>query len=127
MANAWDKRIQTAFNKMTSRLGYTISIYPKSSATTRQGYESSTSTFGTVVSETAFLQELDSQHVMVLSGQLNVGDVSIVFQSSTVIKEEDKITVNSKDYKIIKISKFMGMNSNVVTDVRGYGKLLPKR
>jgi len=125
--NNWDKNIRGAFDKMTASLGSTATIYPKATVQTRFGFEGATSSFGTGVIEAVSLQEADSQHAMVLSGQLNIGDVQVTFLSNSVIQEEDEIFVNSKYYKIIKVSRFMGMNSNVVTDIRAFGKLLPKR
>jgi len=127
MANNWDKGIQQDFDNMTAELGTSVSILKKDVVNTRIRTEGSQSHFNTAVTETAVVQELNSEHEMVQIGQLNVGDVRFTFQSDSVIAEEDEVTKNSLTYKVIKLTKVRGFNNDVVTHITAFGKKISGR
>ena len=105
-----------------------FSIFSRNSTETYEGFESDDG-YPTAASatETAFMQELDSTHEMVASGQMNIGDVRIVFLNDSIIAEEDKITCNSNNYKVLGLTKVRNMSNNIVLYIKGFGKKVPGR
>lgn len=127
MPNQFDVGAQQDFNSMTEELGTVIEVYRRKYDINYEGQEDEATKNRQVVLETAFLQELDTKHEMVNSGQFSVGDVRIVFQSNTVANEECQIMANDSLYKVLNLTYVKGMNNGVILYVKGYGKKLPKR
>lgn len=127
MPNQFDVGAQQDFDSMTEELGTVIEIYRRKYDINYEGQEDENTKNRQVVLETAFLQELDTKHEMVNSGQFSVGDVRIVFQSNTVANEECQILANDNLYKVLNLTYVKGMNNGVILYVKGYGKKLPKR
>ena len=127
--NYWDYQMQEDFDNMTNELGRTCLVYPRDDDLSYEGQEDTASGLGTGASETIFMQELDSEHEMVASGQMNVGDVHLTFQNDTVAAEEGYVSPDSGTtmYKILKLTKVKNQNSNVSIYVKGYGKKVPNR
>ena len=121
--------MQEDFDNMTAELGRTCLVYPRNDVVTYEGQENTSSGLSTGVSETVFMQELDSEHEMVSSGQMDVGDVHFTFQNDTVAEEEGYVSPDSgtTNYKILKLTKVKNQNSNVSIYVKGYGKKVPNR
>jgi len=102
MLNQFDVGAQQDYDAMTEELGSEISVYLKKYDLGYEGQEGEDSKNRPAVKEIAFLQELDTKHEMVNSGQLSVGDVRISFKSDTVANEECQILANGKTYKVLK-------------------------
>ena len=81
MLNQFDVGAQQDYDAMTEELGSEISVYLKKYDLGYEGQEGEDSKNRPAVKEIAFLQELDTKHEMVNSGQLSVGDVRISFKS----------------------------------------------
>ena len=121
--------MQEDFDNMTAELGRTCTVYPRSDDLTYEGQEGTSSGLDTGVSETVFLQELDSEHEVVASGQMDVGDVHFTFQNDTVAEEEGYVSPDSgtTNYKILRLTKVKNQNNNVIIYVKGFGKKVPNR
>ena len=128
MKNVLDIGLQEDFDNMTADLGTDdIIINLREYSITHEGQEGENSVDGFKYQETAAIQELDSKHEVVASGQLDVGDVRVTLKHDTIAKEEAFIEWNNALYKIITITKVRGMNNNVITHVVAHGKKVPKR
>jgi len=127
--NYWDYGMQEDFDNMTKELGRVCLVYPRDDDLDSTGQEDTASGLGTGVSATVFLQELDSQHEMVESGQMNVGDVHLTLQHDTTAQEEGYISPDSGTtmYKILKLSTVKNQNNNIVIYTKGYAKKVPNR
>lgn len=127
MANNFDLGAQGDFDSMTEELGAEILIYPRKYDTTHEGYEDENTKSKPASKEIAFLQELDTKHEVVVSGQFNVGDVRVTLQANTIANEECQILANGNTYKILNLTYVKGMNNGAVLYVKAFGKKLPKR
>ena len=127
--NYWDYQMQEDFDNMTKELGRECLVYPRVNDLTYEGQEDTASGLGTGVTEIIFMKELDSQHEMVASGQMNVGDAHFTFQHDTIAEEEGYVTPDegSTWYKILKITFIKNQTNNQVISVRAYGKKVPNR
>jgi len=132
--NNFDIGMQQDFDNMTDELGRTVFIYERDDILSDEGQEgdndriAGASALKRSTTETVFLQEMDSEHEMLASGQMDVGDVRFVFKADTTIKEEDYVSPDEKImYKVLKLTKVKGMNNNVVVYVKGFGKKVPNR
>ena len=127
--NYWDNQMQEDFNNMTYELGRSCTVYPRDDDLTYEGQEDTSSGLGTGVSETVFLQELDSEHEVITAGQMDVGDVHMTFRHDTVAVEEGYVSPDSGTtlYKILRITKVKNQNNNVITYVKAFGKKVPNR
>ncbi len=124
----YDIGIQEDFDNMTDELGYsTVEVYLRDTSLNYEGQEGDGSTTENVVRELAFLQELDSTHEMVATGQLNMGAVRITFKSDSIVEEECYIKKNSNTYKIIRLTKVRGMKNDRVLYIIAYGNKVPNR
>lgn len=125
--NNYDEGIQEDFDNMTEDLGREVEIFLRVNTLNYEGQEGEDSDLGPSNIETVFLQELDSTHEMVQSGQLNVGDVKLTFQHNSIAEEEGYIKADGNIYKILKLTKLRGMNNNAILEIKGTGKKLPNR
>jgi len=125
--NQYDIGMQSDFNNMTKELGREILVYPRDFSLSHEGQEDEDSILETGVKEIAFVQELDSTHEVVASGQMNVGDLRIEFITSTVAQEESTVVTDGNEYKLLKFTKVRGMNNNSIVRVFGFGKKIPRR
>lgn len=125
--NNYDEGIQEDFDNMTEDLGREVEIFLRVNTLNYEGQEGEDSDLGPSNIEIVFLQELDSTHEMVQSGQLNVGDVKLTFQHNSIAEEEGYIKADGNIYKILKLTKLRGMNNNAILEIKGTGKKLPNR
>jgi hypothetical protein len=135
MANRYDVGIQKDFDSMTAELGTTFLVLPYQPSLNYEGQETEGVMYGEEFTETGSIQELDSKHEVVSSGEFSVGDVRLTLPSSTKISEEDLVewTENVDKYnkpalyKILSLTRVRGMGSDVITHVKAYGKKMPSR
>ena len=77
-------------------------FYPRKNIITYEGQEGEESERDkNPVTEWVSMQELDSTHEMVASGQLDIGDVKLVFQSNSIIEPEGYVKKNDNWYKVL--------------------------
>jgi len=128
MVYQYDIGAQQDFDNMTLELGKNnVEVQPRTFILDYSGQEGTSSGSGSSVLETVFLQELDSTHEMIASGQLDVGDVRLVFQKNTTAEEEGYVIKNSNIYKIIQLTKVRGMANDVILYTKAFGKKVPNR
>jgi len=134
--NQFDVGIQEDFDNMTEDIGHIVSIKNRANYLSYEGQESDyTDSHGETVEkqftepvlEVVFIQELNSKHEVVQSGQLNVGDVRIVAKSNSIIQEESIVTDNGAEYKVVELTKTGGMSNSIVMSIVAHGKKLPQR
>ena len=113
-------------NNMTSELAISVTVYSRNDVLNYEGFEGTQSVFSGTTTELVFVQELDTKHEMVASGEFKVGDVRLVFKSDTIAEEEGRVTANGNNYKIMNFTKTKGENGEVI-DVKAYGKKSPNR
>jgi hypothetical protein len=83
--------------------------------------------YGDAFQEIAFLQELNTKHEMVHSGQLKVGDVRIVLKANSQVKEEALVLDNDVKYKVVKITRVHGMSNSIPIWIIAWGAKVPFR
>jgi len=127
MENNWDEGLQEDFDFMTLELGREVDVYKKDYEMTYEGFENENTDLSLVSKEIVFLQELNSTHEVVLSGQLNVGDVRFTFQSDTEAEEEGYVKANGNTYRIQTITRVRGMTNDKILYVKAFGKKIPNR
>lgn len=134
--NQYDVGIQQDFDNMTLDISHSVTIFKRTDYLDYEGQESyQDNPDGTIhnpqydegTEEYAFVQELDTKHEMVQSGQMNVGDVRIVFPSTSTVSEECIVNDNGVDYKILSYTKTGGMSNSAIMSIVAYGKKLPGR
>ena len=127
MVNQYDVGAQEDFNNMTLELGREVTVYVRNDTLTYENQQSSDNFYDSGTKEIVFMQELNSKHEMVKSGQLNIGDVNFTFKSDSVAAEEGKVIADNKSYKIMLITKVQGMANNEILYIKAFGKKLPNR
>jgi hypothetical protein len=127
MYNNFDLDAQEDFNSMTEELGREVLVYPRVNDLNYEGQEDTASGLGTAVTEIVFLQELDSSHEVVASGQLNIGDIKLLFKSNTIAQEEGYVFSDNLWYKILSLSIIKGQSNNSILYVKAFGKKVPGR
>lgn len=127
MKNQFDKGIQEDFNNMTEELGTKFKVYSKEYSDTHEGQEGEDTESGFSKEEIGSIQELDSKHEVVASGQFDVGDLRVTLKHDTIAKEEGYIEWNDSLYKLLTITKVRGLNNDVITHVVAHGKKVPGR
>jgi len=127
MKNQYDTGIQQDFDNMTEELGTEFTIYHQDYSSTYEGQEGEKTEDGYKYKETGSIQELDSKHEVVASGEFNVGDLRVTLKHNTIAKPEAYIEWNSSLYKIINLTKARGLRNDVITHVVAYGKKVPNR
>jgi len=129
MDNRFDIGMQEDFNNMTEELGREVLVYPRVDELTYEGQEDENSGRGTGVTEVVFLQELDTQHEMIASGEMKVGDVRFTFKSDSIAEEEGYVSPDSGTtfYKILQFTKVRNQNNNVISYIKAFGKKVPNR
>ena len=115
------------FDIMTFELGREVKVYPRDNVLEYEGFEGDESGLKDPVTEYAFIQELDSEHEMKATGQLNIANIRFVFQSTTIAEEEGYVIDGENRYKILKLTKVHGQSHNVPIYVKGVGKKVPLR
>lgn len=140
--NYWDDGLQEDFTNMTNELGRNLLVYPRSNVVDYGGQESSSSGLGTPSYEKVFMQEMDSRHEVVQSGQLDVGDVRFFFTGNSIAEEEGYVFDTPSNlfplyfpihfgkitkYKILQLTKVRNMSNNTIMYIRGYGAKIPER
>lgn len=129
MNNQFDVGMQQDFDNMTLDLGRDCLVYSRDDDLDYSGQEDENSGLKIGTTEVIFLQELDTKHEMIASGQMNVGDVRFAFQHNTIAEEEGYVSPDDGKtmYKIIHLTKVCGMNNNEITYVKAFGKKVPGR
>ena len=129
MQNIWDKGLQADFNNMTKELGWLVWIYKREEDLTYEGQEDTNTDKEPYVPEIVFLQEIDSEHEMIASGQMNIGDVKFTFQSNSIAEEEAFVSPDEGEtfYKILKLTKIRNQTTNAIMYIKAYGKKVPER
>ena len=130
VSNQYDVGAQQDFDNMTNELAgkTTAGIYTRDPTLSYEGYETDDGyPASPTATETVFMQELDSTHEMVAAGQLNVGDVRFTFLSDSIVSEEDKVTCNGNNYKVLGLTKVRNMSNNIVLYIKAFGKKVPGR
>ena len=127
MNNSYDIGIQEDFDSMTEELGTTFIIYHRDYSKTHAGQEGEETEEGFKYTERGSIQELDTKHEMISSGQMNVGDVKLTFKSDTIIEEEFIVSTDDREYKVLELTKVRGMSNNNVLYVKAFGKKVPRR
>jgi len=129
MNNQFDVGIQEDFDNMTYELGRECYVYERVNDLTYSGQEGTDSELKNPIVEIVFLQELDSEHEMITSGQMNIGDVKFTFKSDSIIKEEYYVSpdLGSTKYKILKLTKVKNQTNDSVLFIKGFGKKVPNR
>ena len=127
MKSNYDLGIMEDFDNMTYELGRELPVYPRRYFLSPESQEASEDTKDAAVTEVIFLQELDSKHEVVASGQYKVGDVRFTFMSDTVAEEEGYVVDGDITYKILEFTKVKNQTNNVVMYVKSYGKKVPGR
>jgi len=129
MQNLWDKGLQTDFNNMTKELGRRVLVYKRDDEMSYEGQSDENSTVEPAISEIVFLQELDTEHEMIASGQMNIGDVRFTFQDNSIAEEEGFVSPDDGTtmYKILKLSKVRNQSTNAIMYIKAFGKKIPGR
>lgn len=129
MNNNFDEGMQQDFDNMTFDLGREVLVFPRTETLSYESQQAEADFLKTGVKEVVFMQELDSTHEVVQSGQMNVGDARFTFQSGTTAQEEGYVSPdNGKTmYKIINITYVKNMSRNIITYVKATGKKVPGR
>ena len=129
MANRWDFGIQEDFDNMTKDLGRECIVYPRLVDLSYEGQEDTSSGMDTGVTEVVFVQELDSEHEMIASGQMDVADVRFVFLSNSTAEIEGFVTADEgvSYYKILTLTIVKNQQNNVIEYIKGMGKKIPNR
>lgn len=134
--NQYDVGIQEDFDNMTEDISHIVKIKNRIDYLNYEGQETDYSDsdsevvdkqYTEPIEEYMFVQELNSKHEMVTSGQLSVGDVRIVAKSNSIIQEESIIIDGDVEYKIIEFTKTGGMSNSAVMSIVAFGKKQPKR
>jgi len=129
MQNQFDVGMEEDFNNMTYELGREVLVYTRDDVLTYEAQEGTGSGLNTGVTEVVFLQELDSQHEMVASGEMKVGDVRFTFQSDSIVEEEGYVSPDDgiTQYKVLSLTKVKGQTNDTVTYIKAFGKKIPNR
>jgi len=129
MHNQFDAGMKQDFDNMTLDLGRECLVYPRTETLSYESQEAEDDFLKTAVTEVVFLQEIDTQHEMIGSGQMNIGDVRFTFQHDSVAAEEGYVSPDSGKtmYKILQITYVRGMSNNDITYIKAFGKKVPGR
>ena len=129
MNNQFDTGMQEDFDNMTFDLGREVLVYPRSDTITYESQQAEEEFLKTGVSEVVFLQELDTTHQMVQSGQMNVGDARFTFQHDSVAAEEGYVSPDGGKtmYKILQLTYVRGQTNDVISYIKAVGKKVPNR
>ena len=129
MYNQFDEGMKQDFDNMTLDLGRECFVYPRTETLSYESQEAEDEFLKSAVTEIVFLQELDTTHEMVSSGQMNVGDVRFAFQGASVAEEEGYVSPDGGKtmYKILRLTKVRGMTGDIVTYIKAFGKKVPGR
>ena len=122
--------MQEDYNNMTHELGRECIVYPRDDELTYEGQENEDSELGNGVREIVFLQELDSEHEVIASGQMDVGDVNLTFKSDSIAEEEGYVSPDIDStikYKILRLTKVRNQSNNAIMYIKGFGKKVPNR
>lgn len=123
----YDKGIMEDFDNMTEELGTTVEVFTRNYDLTHESQEGTDTENMTGKKEKAFIQELETKHEVVASGQFSVGDVRIIFQHDSIVEEECQVLWKGAYYKVLNLTKTSGMNNDVIMDIKAFGKKLPGR
>ena len=118
--------MQEDFDNMTSELGRNVTVQTRDDDLNYEGYEDTSSGWSAGVTETVYIQELDTENEMVAAGELSVGDVRLVFKNDSVAEEEGIVVDGTINYKIIDFTKVKGEDGTVLY-VKAHGKKLANR
>jgi len=130
MYNQYDVGMQQDFDAMTTDIGRLMWIYPRNDTLSHEGQTSDeTEFYQNAREEIIFLQELDTEHEVVASGQMDVGDVRFTFKHDSIAAEEGFVTPDEGTtiYKILKITKVRNQSNNEILWIKGYGRKVPQR
>lgn len=129
MNNQWDIGMQQDWDNMTEELGREVLVYPRADELNYEGQEDTSSGLDTGTIEVVFLQEIDTEHEMVQSGQMNIGDVKLTFKSDTLAEEEGYVSPDEgvTMYKILKLTVVKNQSNDVIVYVKAFGKKVPNR
>jgi len=135
--NQYDVGLAQDFDNMTTDIGHYITVYNRKNDLSYEAQETNDESpdgednpynqYEEPYEEIAYLQELDTKHEMVHSGQLNVGDVRVVLKANSEVKEEALIQDNNVQYKVIKLTRVGGMTNSVPIWIIAWGQKLPFR
>jgi hypothetical protein len=127
MDNQYDVGAKEDFDNMTNELGREVLVYVRNDTLNYENQQSDTDFYGTGVTETVFMQELNETHDVVREGQMDVGDIKFTFKADSVAAKEGKVVANNKDYKILRLTTVRGMNNDEILYIKAFGKELPDR
>lgn len=127
--NIWDKGLKQDFDNMTKELGRLVLVYPRQEELTYEGQSNEESGMYPGTFEFVFLQELDSEHEVIASGELAVGDVRFTFRSNSVVEEEGFVSPDKGQtfYKVLRITKVRNQSNNEILYIKAFGRKLPRR
>lgn len=127
MINNWDQGLMEDFDNMTQELGREVKVYKRYLEFTHDEFENENTGEQEYRTETAFVQELDSNSEALASGILSVGDVRFLFKSDSIAEPEGYVIEGDTKYKIIEVSYIKGQSNNSILYIKAYGKKVPNR
>lgn len=127
MDNNFDLGMAEDFDVMTYELAREVKVYSRQNVLDYNEMEGDESALGDGVTEVVYVQPLDETHEMINSGQMNIGDVKLIFQSTSIAEPEGYIIDNDVWYKIIKLTKARGQTHDNVIEIKAFGKIVPRR
>lgn len=128
MENNFSEGMLEDYNNMTYEMGREVKVYTRDYIVNYEGQQTDEDNAKNYRIEVVFIQETETQHEVVDSGQFNVAEVKFNFMDNSIVEEESIIEElkSKKRYKVLKLTKVEGPDGKIVY-IKGFGKKLPDR
>lgn len=122
-----DFGVQQDYDNMTKELGRLVTVQTRDQVLNYEGMEGTSTTYTAGVQEYAVIQQLNSTHEVIASGEFKVGDVEMTFLSDSIAEEEGRVITDNAIYKILQLNKINSLGSDTILFIKAFGKKLPRR
>jgi hypothetical protein len=122
-----DAGVAEDFDNMTKEVGRLVTVQSRTQVLGYEGHEGESTTYTSGTQEYAVLQQLNSEHEVVASGEFKVGDFEATMLSTSVVEEEGRIIADNVIYKVLRVDRINSLGSDAVLYVVAYGKKISRR
>lgn len=123
----YDEGIQSDFDCMTDEAGREVTVQTRTEVLSHESQEAEGTAYTAGITETVSMQEMDSTHEQVQSGEFKVGDVKFTFKSDSIAEEEGRVIADGNTYKILKLTRTRGLVGNSILEIKSTGKKIDQR
>lgn len=117
------------YDNMTLEMSRLFRVYPRDNYHNYEGQQAADEVKDTYKEEYVFVQETETKHEVVESGQFSVADVKMNFQHNSSVEEESvlqEVGGQKRRYKVLTLTKVEGPDGSIVY-IKAFGRKLPDK